>query len=82
MAAISANLTLISAFLASVVAQFLKLFTSRYKDRRWDSKRILDSGEKLSSHWATVTSLTVAVGLDQGTEGHAFALAQITYHPN
>ncbi|PRQ53188.1 hypothetical protein RchiOBHm_Chr2g0163751 [Rosa chinensis] len=82
MAAISVNLALISSFLACAVAQLLKLCTSWYKDRRWDSKRLLDSGGMSSSHWATVTALMVAVGLDQGTEGHAFALAQITYYPN
>ncbi|PRQ52726.1 hypothetical protein RchiOBHm_Chr2g0158581 [Rosa chinensis] len=74
---IPANLALISAFLACAVAQFLKLFTSWYKDRRWDSKRMLDSGGMPSSHSATVTALTVAVGLDQGTGGAAFALALV-----
>ncbi|XP_004287967.1 PREDICTED: uncharacterized protein LOC101298932 [Fragaria vesca subsp. vesca] len=75
--AIPANLALVSAFLACAVAQFLKLFTSWYKDGRWDSKRMLDSGGMPSSHSALVTALTVAVGLDQGTGGAAFALALV-----
>lgn len=49
----------------------------RYKDRRWDSKRMLDSGGMPSSHSATVTALTVAIGLDQGTGGPAFAIALV-----
>ncbi|XP_050381563.1 uncharacterized protein LOC126798598 [Argentina anserina] len=76
-ASIQANLALTSAFVACAVAQFLKLFTSWYKDRRWDTKRMVDSGGMPSSHSATVTALTVAVALDQGTGGAAFALALV-----
>ncbi|KAJ6343380.1 hypothetical protein OIU76_005174, partial [Salix suchowensis] len=38
------NLPLLSALLACALAQFLKLFTTWYKEKRWDSKRMLDSG--------------------------------------
>ncbi|XP_039161473.1 uncharacterized membrane protein YuiD [Eucalyptus grandis] len=69
------NLPLISAFLAFALAQFLKLFTTWYKERRWDSKRLLGSGGMPSSHSATVTALAVAIGLQEGTGGSAFAIA-------
>ncbi|KAI6672784.1 hypothetical protein NL676_000690 [Syzygium grande] len=55
------NLPLISAFLAFALAQFLKLFTTWFKERRWDSKRMLGSGGMPSSHSATVTALAVAI---------------------
>lgn len=38
---------------------------------------MLDSGGMPSSHSATVTALTVAIALDQGTGGAAFAIALI-----
>ncbi|KAJ7948123.1 Acid phosphatase/vanadium-dependent haloperoxidase-related protein [Quillaja saponaria] len=71
------NLPLLSAFLACSVAQFLKIFTTWYKERRWDSKRMLDSGGMPSSHSATVTALAVAIGLQEGTGAPTFAIAVV-----
>ncbi|KAK3184406.1 hypothetical protein Dsin_031692 [Dipteronia sinensis] len=71
------NLPLISAFLACALAQFLKVFTTWYKERRWDSKRMVDSGGMPSSHSATVTALMVAIGLQEGTGGPAFAISVV-----
>ncbi|XP_022771758.1 uncharacterized protein LOC111314556 isoform X3 [Durio zibethinus] len=71
------NLPLITAFLAFAIAQFLKLFTNWFKERRWDSKRMIDSGGMPSSHSATVTALAVAIGLQDGTGGPAFAIAVV-----
>ncbi|XP_059661101.1 uncharacterized protein LOC132307386 isoform X2 [Cornus florida] len=70
-----ANVPLLSAFLAFFIAQFLKLFTTWYKEKRWDSKRMIDSGGMPSSHSATVTALAVAIGLHEGTGGPTFAIA-------
>ncbi|KAL5573401.1 hypothetical protein UlMin_022998 [Ulmus minor] len=71
------NLPLISAFLACALAQFLKLFTTWYKEKKWDSKRMLDSGGMPSSHSSTVTALAVAIALHDGPGGPAFALAVV-----
>ncbi|KAF9669543.1 hypothetical protein SADUNF_Sadunf14G0118400 [Salix dunnii] len=71
------NLPLLSAFLACALAQFLKLFTTWYKEKRWDSKRMLDSGGMPSSHSATVTALAVAVGLQEGSGSPAFAIVVV-----
>ncbi|KAI5565608.1 hypothetical protein POPTR_014G156000v4 [Populus trichocarpa] len=71
------NLPLLSALLACALAQFLKLFTTWYKEKRWDSKRMLDSGGMPSSHSATVTALAVAVGLQEGTGSPAFAIVVV-----
>ncbi|WRX10481.1 Protein of unknown function DUF212 - like 2 [Theobroma cacao] len=71
------NLPLITAFLAFALAQFLKLFTNWFKEGRWDSKRMIDSGGMPSSHSATVTALAVAIGLQDGTGGPAFAIAVV-----
>ncbi|KAF3453407.1 hypothetical protein FNV43_RR03847 [Rhamnella rubrinervis] len=74
---IPSNLPLLSAFLSFALAQFLKLFTTWYKEKRWDSRRMLGSGGMPSSHSATVTALAVAIGLKEGTGGPAFALAVV-----
>lgn len=71
------NFPLISAFLAFAVGQFLKLFTTWFKEKRWDSKRMLGSGGMPSSHSATVTALAAAIVIQEGTGGSAFALAVV-----
>ncbi|KAI9094277.1 hypothetical protein K1719_021347 [Acacia pycnantha] len=71
------NLPLLSAFIAFALAQFLKIFTTWYKERRWDSKRMLDSGGMPSSHSSTVSALAVAIGLQEGTGSPAFAVAVV-----
>ncbi|KAM7272089.1 hypothetical protein ACFE04_031303 [Oxalis oulophora] len=71
------NLPLLSAFLAFAIAQFLKFFTTWFKEKRWDTKRMLDSGGMPSSHSSTVTALAVAIGLQSGTGGAAFAIAVV-----
>ncbi|GAB2231126.1 hypothetical protein Droror1_Dr00027414 [Drosera rotundifolia] len=49
----------------------------RFKEKRWDSKRMLSSGGMPSSHAATVTALAVAIGLQEGTGEPAFAIAVV-----
>ncbi|XP_010524494.1 PREDICTED: uncharacterized protein LOC104802545 isoform X2 [Tarenaya hassleriana] len=71
------NLPLLSAFLAFALAQFLKVFTSWFKEKRWDSKKMISSGGMPSSHSATVTALAVAIGLEEGAGGPAFAIAVV-----
>ncbi|XP_019448927.1 PREDICTED: uncharacterized protein LOC109351767 [Lupinus angustifolius] len=71
------NAPLLSAFLSLAIAQFLKIFTTWYKEKRWDSKKMLDSGGMPSSHSATVTALAMAIGLEEGTGSPAFAIAVV-----
>lgn len=49
----------------------------RYKEKRWDSKRMLDSGGMPSSHSATVSALAVAIGLQEGSGSSSFAIAVV-----
>ncbi|WRX29464.1 Protein of unknown function DUF212 - like 5 [Theobroma cacao] len=46
-------------------------------EKRWDTRRMLGSGGMPSSHSATVTALAVAVGLQEGIGGSAFAVALV-----
>ncbi|KAL9225580.1 hypothetical protein vseg_001485 [Gypsophila vaccaria] len=72
-----ANLPLISAFAAFVLAQCIKVFTTWYKERRWDYKRLIGSGGMPSSHSATVTALAAAIGFHDGPGSSLFAGAVI-----
>ncbi|KAL8208232.1 hypothetical protein R6Q57_007644 [Mikania cordata] len=71
------NYPLLSALLAFAIAQSIKVFTTWYKEKRWDLKQILGSGGMPSSHSATVTALAVAVGFQDGVGGTTFATALI-----
>ncbi|KAM0027039.1 hypothetical protein Hanom_Chr06g00506051 [Helianthus anomalus] len=71
------NYPLLSALLAFAFAQSIKVFTTRYKEKRWDVKQLLGSGGMPSSHSATVSALTVAVGFQDGVAGTTFAIALI-----
>ncbi|KAK9175695.1 hypothetical protein WN944_027702 [Citrus x changshan-huyou] len=52
-------------------------FLGRYKEKRWDSKRMLDSGGMPWSHFATVSALTVAIGLQEGLGSSSFTIAVV-----
>ncbi|KAK7849587.1 uncharacterized protein LOC112013980 [Quercus suber] len=71
------NYPLISAFTAFAMAQFIKVFTSWYKESRWDLKQLVGSGGMPSSHSATVTALAAAVGFQEGFGGSVFATALV-----
>ncbi|XP_028785621.1 uncharacterized protein LOC114741509 isoform X2 [Neltuma alba] len=49
----------------------------RYKERKWDSKRMLDSGGMPSSHSATVSALAATIGIQEGTGSPVFAIAVV-----
>ncbi|CAL5349730.1 unnamed protein product [Camellia sinensis] len=72
---ILSNFPLFSAFIAFTIAQSIKFFTSWYKEKRWDLKRLVGSGGMPSSHSATVTALAAAVGFQDGFGGSLFATA-------
>ncbi|KAK4795655.1 hypothetical protein SAY86_027981 [Trapa natans] len=46
-----------------------------YKERRWDSRKMLGSGGMPSSHSATVMALAVSIALQEGVGGSSFAIA-------
>ncbi|GAB2214357.1 hypothetical protein Droror1_Dr00018700 [Drosera rotundifolia] len=71
------NFPLISAVLAFAIAQSIKLFTTWYKERRWDLKQLIGSGGMPSSHASTVTALAVGVGFHDGLGGSLFAASVV-----
>ncbi|MFS8029124.1 putative phosphatidic acid phosphatase type 2/haloperoxidase superfamily [Helianthus anomalus] len=71
------NYVLFCALVAFALAQSIKVFTTWYREHRWDLKQLIGSGGMPSSHSATVTALAVAVGLQDGIGGSTFATALI-----
>ncbi|XP_076889356.1 uncharacterized protein LOC143540087 [Bidens hawaiensis] len=71
------NYSLLSALLAFAIAQSIKVFTTWYKEKRWDLKQLLGSGGMPSSHSATVSALAVSVAFQDGIGGTTFAIALI-----
>lgn len=62
------------AFLMNFILSTLRC---RFKEKRWDSRRLVGSGGMPSSHSATVTALAMAIGLQEGTGASSFAIAVI-----
>ncbi|GKD31905.1 acid phosphatase/vanadium-dependent haloperoxidase-related protein, partial [Tanacetum coccineum] len=48
-----------------------------YKERKWDTRRMLSSGGMPSSHSSTVTALAACIGLQEGTGSSSFAIAVV-----
>lgn len=71
------NGPLLSAILACLVAQVLKLITHRVTDGSWSWKRIASSGGMPSSHTALVAGLSTAVGLQEGLASPLFAICLV-----
>ncbi|XP_047342722.1 uncharacterized membrane protein YuiD-like isoform X3 [Impatiens glandulifera] len=49
----------------------------RFKEKRWDSRRMVGSGGMPSSHSALVTALASAIGFQEGVGGSMFAVAVV-----
>ena len=49
----------------------------RYKEKRWDSKMMLDSGGMPWSHFATVSTVTIAIGLQEGLGSSSFTITVV-----
>ncbi|KAM0022220.1 putative microspherule protein [Helianthus debilis subsp. tardiflorus] len=48
-----------------------------FKERKWDTRRMLTSGGMPSSYSATVTSLAACIGLEEGVGSSSFAIAVV-----
>jgi acid phosphatase family membrane protein YuiD len=75
--ALLGNDMLICAVVAYLHAQILKLFTTLYKEKRLDPRRMLGSGGMPSSHASTVTALTFRAALVCGVGSPTFAVCFI-----
>jgi acid phosphatase family membrane protein YuiD len=71
------NFPLSAAFIAIVLAQFVKVPIFLITKRSWNFKLGFSTGGMPSSHSAGVCALTTAVGIDEGTSSAAFAIAVV-----
>ncbi|PKI78336.1 hypothetical protein CRG98_001279 [Punica granatum] len=71
------NYTLLSAVITFAISQSVKFFTSWYRERQLDLKRLVGSGGMPSSHSATVAALAAAVGFRYCLGGSEFAIAAL-----
>ncbi|KAL9451784.1 hypothetical protein AB3S75_013369 [Citrus x aurantiifolia] len=49
-----------------IALRSLNFLMLRYKEKRWDFKRMLDSGGMPWSLFATLSTVTIAIGLQEG----------------
>ncbi len=69
------NNVLIAAILSWIIGQFLKAPLDYVLNKRWNWGIIISPGGMPSSHSALVTSVTLAIGLQEGFASPLFALA-------
>lgn len=68
---------IITALLANLIAQLLKILSFSYRSGRWDWKWVYASGGFPSSHSSTVTALSLAIGMQEGFNSALFAVTFI-----
>ncbi|CAL4909401.1 unnamed protein product [Urochloa decumbens] len=71
------NFPLAVALLAFAFANFINLLSIWLKEKRWDARKFLTSAGVMSSLSATVASLAIAVGQQEGASSSEFALALV-----
>uniref|UniRef100_A0ACD5U045 Uncharacterized protein n=1 Tax=Avena sativa TaxID=4498 RepID=A0ACD5U045_AVESA len=71
------NFPLGAALLAFALANFVNVLSIWLKEKRWDARKFLTSSGVISSLSATVASLAVAVGQQEGGDSSVFALALV-----
>ena len=68
------NRCLWAAVSAWLLAQFLKVPTYAYVEKKWDWHKLVGSGGMPSSHSAGMMALTIMVGASEGLGSVAFAI--------
>ncbi|EFN59036.1 hypothetical protein CHLNCDRAFT_137734 [Chlorella variabilis] len=77
---LASNYVFCVGFCGWFLAQFLKIFTKRYKTGVWDARAFFDSGGMPSSHSALCSSVTTAIAMQQGLGSPLFAVAVCFRH--
>ena len=72
---LTSNYVFVVGFCGWFLAQFLKIFTKRYKTGVWDPRAFVDSGGMPSSHSALCSSVTTAIAMSQGLGSPLFAVS-------
>ncbi|MGL4308330.1 divergent PAP2 family protein [Cetobacterium sp. SF1] len=62
-------------FIAWFIAQFYKVLSSIFLEKKFNIKRLWETGGMPSSHSSTVSSLTTSLGFGYGFQSSVFAIA-------
>ncbi|STO30882.1 Divergent PAP2 family [Fusobacterium necrogenes] len=62
-------------FIAWFIAQFYKVLSTFFIDKKFDIKRMWETGGMPSSHSSTVSCLTTCIGICYGVSSDIFAIA-------
>lgn len=68
---------LLASVVSMLLAQLLKPFVHLLVHRQWQWQRMFDTGGMPSSHTSLVTTLTLAIGLQEGPSSSLFAVALV-----
>ena len=68
---------LVTALLSNILAQVGKTVVYYYRTGKWDLHWVIASGGFPSSHSSTVTSLSMAIGIQEGFDSAIFAVTAI-----
>ena len=68
---------LLASIASMMLAQLIKPFLHALLHRRWEWQRMFDTGGMPSSHTSLVTTLTLAIGLQEGPSSTTFAVALV-----
>ncbi|SDB88417.1 divergent PAP2 family protein [Shouchella lonarensis] len=71
------NFPLLSAFLAMLIAQFLKIPLTFFATQKVDWSLFTSTGGMPSSHSAAVTALSTSIALEQGLDSSLFAVSAV-----
>lgn len=71
------NKVLISAVIAWIIAQSIKVIWTVIKEKKFNAERIMGSGGMPSAHSASITAATFAIGEVLGYNSPLFGLASI-----
>ena len=71
------NYVLISAVFGWMFAQFFKIFSGLFNDKKIHIRRMFSNGGMPSSHSATVLALCTACGIKEGLGSAAFAISAV-----
>ena len=66
MVSLLSNFTFISVAITGALSQIIKILIHRFKEKRWNFWYFFVAGGMPSTHSATVTALTLGVGLEVG----------------
>lgn len=77
LASLGNNVILMSAVVAWLTAQILKVLYSIWKYREFDAERLVGAGGMPSSHTSLVVSLASAIGMHDGIQSSIFAVAVV-----